>query len=474
MSKEFEKKKKKKGKKLKLWVKAVGIVVICAMGFFVFNTAYRNKYKDRFYPKTYISAKDISGLSIADTENLLKKRYKTSDVVLTLDNHAVARTKLSSVSDYNPEVQLRNALNRQEKYNLYQAMFSRKNFNDSDLEYNREKIQNWIKSVKVLNDTSDKSKDAYVRFDKDINKYVIVKEHIGSIYKTDKIVDYIYSSLKKGEKRINIKKSDFVVAPKVLSINKDLKDETKSLNRLAGHKITLKDQKGTTVVLDSDRYMKYLSYKNGRVSVNKNWLYNYASSLRSNFGAYGNSISFKTPDGRNISVSGGTYRKTISVLSEYHQLEKDILSGRNIERNIKITTTGNDTLGKTFILINKSAQTIEGWKNGKKIISDRVVTGDETKGYGTTRGAYYIFSKESPKVLKGYDKETGEQLYASPVTYWMPFHNGQGIHDATWRSNWSKSAYISGGGSHGCCNAKRATAARAFSAYSVGTPVIVI
>ncbi len=45
----------------------------------------------------------------------------------------------------------------------------------------------------------------------------------------------------------------------------------------------------------------------------------------------------------------------------------------------------------------------------------------------TPDGVYKLKDKEKDAVLKG-------KGYASPVTFWMPFNAGIGIHDASWRN----------------------------------------
>ena len=52
--------------------------------------------------------------------------------------------------------------------------------------------------------------------------------------------------------------------------------------------------------------------------------------------------------------------------------------------------------------------------------------------------------KKSPDVLDG-------PGYSTPVTYWMPFNGGIGLHDATWRSSFGGNIYKTNG-SHGCVN----------------------
>ena len=66
--------------------------------------------------------------------------------------------------------------------------------------------------------------------------------------------------------------------------------------------------------------------------------------------------------------------------------------------------------------------------------------------------------------LKGAD-------YESPVTYWMPFNGGIGLHDATWRSRFGGSIYYYSG-SHGCVNLPYSAAADIYSIVEAGMPVV--
>ena len=54
----------------------------------------------------------------------------------------------------------------------------------------------------------------------------------------------------------------------------------------------------------------------------------------------------------------------------------------------------------------------------------------------------------------------------------MPFHNGQGLHDATWRGAFGGNIYTYGG-SHGCVNLPLDIAAQLYNLVYVGMPVIV-
>ena len=93
------------------------------------------------------------------------------------------------------------------------------------------------------------------------------------------------------------------------------------------------------------------------------------------------------------------------------------------------------------------------------------VSGNLSKGHDTPTGAFGLTYKTMNAVLRGPDYET-------PVTYWMPFNGGQGLHDATWRSSFGGSIYR-GSGSHGCVNCPYSTAAVLYKYVEEGFPVIV-
>lgn len=98
-------------------------------------------------------------------------------------------------------------------------------------------------------------------------------------------------------------------------------------------------------------------------------------------------------------------------------------------------------------------------------MSTDFVSGDPTHGNQTSTGVYSLKYKERNATLKGED-------YATPVSFWMPFNDGQGMHDATWRSSFGGSIYM-GSGSHGCVNLPYSAAASIYENISSGDPVIV-
>ena len=71
------------------------------------------------------------------------------------------------------------------------------------------------------------------------------------------------------------------------------------------------------------------------------------------------------------------------------------------------------------------------------------------------------------------DSRVGGSPYAVEVNYWVPFTNsGQGFHDASWRSNWSKNAYISNG-SGGCVNVSPSVMKQVYDNLNTYDPVVI-
>ena len=158
-----------------------------------------------------------------------------------------------------------------------------------------------------------------------------------------------------------------------------------------------------------------------------------------------------------------------------------------------ITLKGENDIGDTYIEVNLSEQRVIGYKNGKKIAEGDCVSGKEAAGNGTCIGLYKIQDKLSPTVLRGQKKPvtktetkknkkgkkvtktttTYEYEYESPVTYWIQFNGGIGLHDAAgWRSQYGGSIYYYSG-SHGCVNLPLDLAKTLYENFELGDPVVV-
>lgn len=92
------------------------------------------------------------------------------------------------------------------------------------------------------------------------------------------------------------------------------------------------------------------------------------------------------------------------------------------------------------------------------------VSGSVIRGYSTPGGIYGLTYKQRDATLTG-------ETYRTPVSFWMPFNNNIGMHDATWRREFGGNIYITNG-SHGCINLPYSAAKEIYGYVEKGTPVI--
>ena len=82
-----------------------------------------------------------------------------------------------------------------------------------------------------------------------------------------------------------------------------------------------------------------------------------------------------------------------------------------------------------------------------------------------------MYYKEKDRILRGKKLPDGTYEYESPVSYWMPFNGGIGLHDASWRGKFGGQIYRTNG-SHGCINMPVREAAIVYEHAYAGIPVI--
>lgn len=200
------------------------------------------------------------------------------------------------------------------------------------------------------------------------------------------------------------------------------------------------------------------------------------------------SYSFTTPNGSTINVTNKSYGWAINNKTAIPAIEKALgsdtatVDGANYIYGKGYSTYGtgyttiNNGLGKNYVVVSIKEQKLWVIKNGSVAVTlNDVVTGTAQTSSGssdaTPTGVWYIEYKQSPSILRGTNDDGSS--YSSKVNYWMPFTlTGCGLHDASWRTDWSKTAYLKGG-SHGCVNIRPSEIKKVWDAVEMHEPVIV-
>ena len=205
-----------------------------------------------------------------------------------------------------------------------------------------------------------------------------------------------------------------------------------------------------------------------RVSDNGNEYYDdgklneYASNLAAKYNSTETKNTFMTSYGYEISIPSTTYSWVLNQQATANAIRNALYAHQTQTiYPVWAQTAGN---ASTYVEISLTNQRLFLYKDGQQIMATDVVTGNTALGRGTPAGYYTIKSKARNTGLRG-------EGYASPVSYWMPFNGGIGLHDATWRGSFGGTIYQYDG-SHGCVNMPLDKARIAYENVSVGTPVI--
>ena len=242
------------------------------------------------------------------------------------------------------------------------------------------------------------------------------------------------------------------------------------LNKYVSASVTYKCGSSRTV-LDRETINKWLSVdENYSIHIDEGKAREYVDNLANSYNTYGKERKFKTSNGETVTVSGGNYGWLVDNQKETKTLCDIIRSGEAVEREPVYRRTAaahgaNNDLSNTYVEVSIAGQHLWYYKNGNLIVSTDVVTGNSANKHDTPKGTYYIAYKDKNTVLRGEDYET-------PVSFWMPFNGGVGLHDATWRGAFGGNIYR-GSGSHGCVNLPYGAAEKIYSSISPGDPVIV-
>ena len=303
--------------------------------------------------------------------------------------------------------------------------------------------------------------------------YRIVKEDEGNKVDCSKLCQVMEKVVEKSTTQINLEELNCYESPKIKADNQELNDLLNGLNQYAKTKITYKFGENTEV-LDGTIIKDWLSFdENGNVTLDESRIPRYVAGLALKYDTYNQARNFKTNDGSYVTVEGGHYGWKIDQELESQELLELVRLGITGERTANFAQTAvswnNSDLGDSYVEIDLTKQHLWMYVNGQVVVSSDFVSGDMSRGSRRTpSGTFSLYYKKSPAVLKS--TKPGDS-YETPVTYWMPFNGGIGMHDANWRWSFGGSIYTYNG-SHGCINLPTDAARSIYELIYEGFPII--
>ena len=458
-----------------------GIVVLVLLIVYLAGMLY---YNDKFLNGTMVNGSDVGGMTLQKANDQLSKKVNGQSLKLIFNDgqSEVLQSAQLGVS-YNKDNSLNQLMKNQNKWAWFIGFFKNEKNTLTDLiQISDENLTNGIASMEHAKEENQIAPtDACIQY-KDGN-FSIIEETLGSKFNIEELVKNIKVALSEGKQQLDVTKANGYVKPQVYKDDQDLNNQLKAANEYCLSAITYTTPKGKEIALDGSTLITWLnkqddgSYTKDE-SVFKEKLTAFVKELASQYNSIGATRTFTGKDGQSHTVSGGTYGFRVSTDSEVSALLKMINENKSENNRIpehtgQLPSGENGGLGTTYLEINITKQHLWFVKDGSVVLESDFVSGKESDPTRLTpSGTYYIYNKERNRVLRGTKQPNGKYEYESPVSYWMPFNKGIGLHDASWRSTFGGNIYINSG-SHGCINLPTGFAGSLYSQIYVNLPVVV-
>lgn len=458
-----------------------GIVVLVLLIVYLAGMLY---YNDKFLNGTMVNGSDVGGMTLQKANGQLSKKVNGQSLKLIFNDgqSEVLQSAQLGVS-YNKDNSLNQLMKNQNKWAWFIGFFKNEKNTLTDLiQISDENLTNGIASMEHAKEENQIAPtDAYIQY-KD-GSFSIIEETLGSKFNIEELVKNIKVALSEGKQQLDVTKANGYVKPQVYKDDQDLNNQLKAANEYCLSAITYTTPKGKEIALDGSTLITWLSKQDDGSytkdeSVFKEKLTAFVKELASQYNSIGATRTFTGKDGQSHTVSGGTYGFRVSTDSEVSALLKMINENKSENNRIpehtgQLPSGENGGLGTTYLEINITKQHLWFVKDGSVVLESDFVSGKESDSTRLTpSGTYYIYNKERNRVLRGTKQPNGKYEYESPVSYWMPFNKGIGLHDASWRSTFGRDIYINSG-SHGCINLPTGFAGSLYSQIYVNLPVVV-
>lgn len=440
-------------------------------------------YNDKFLNGTKINGLDVSNMTVKEANNILSKNISKQSLILEFNDGNTETLQSSQLGiSFNEKNSINKVMKSQNKWGWFLEIFSTENnLVDDIINIDDEGLNNGILTLEHAKEENQIAPvDAYIKFEN--GEFSIVKEDYGSKFNIENLIKGIKVALGSGKNKVNVDKVDGYEIPNIKEDDEDLNNKLNAANQYCKGKVTYTTASGEVLTLDGSTTINWLTKNDDGTYIRddevfKSNISDFVTTLASKMNTRGERRTFTGADGVSHTVSGGTYGFKV-LQSDETEAILSLIKENQIEENRTPKSTGqlngtNGGLGDTFVEVNITKQHLWFHKNGSVIMESDFVSGTETKSDRLTpSGAYYVYSKERNRVLRGTKQPDGTYEYESPVSYWMPFNKGIGFHDASWRSSFGGSIYLNNG-SHGCINLPSGFAGQLYAQISVNTPVVV-
>ncbi|RGY97509.1 L,D-transpeptidase family protein [Clostridium sp. AM58-1XD] len=454
--------------------RAAYILLTAGLCMFGSMTAFADSEVDA-NPAVYVSGTTINGVNVsgltpeeakARVEQFLKESYELTVVDSsgreTIISHqdiglsAVVKGGLAEVLAKENEGGRQSGPSADNSYSI-----------DLEITYDENALTERLKSLKCMTSGVIETKDAHISAYEEGKEFTIVPEVKGNSVNWERLNTAVKTAIGSGQRWLSLYDAGCYDKVNVYSDNEELKKLCDTMNQY--RTMTVNYVFGEeSEKLDGAVIASWIQGSSGTdIMIDREKAAAYVNALAEKYNTAGKERTFKTTAGNEVKVTG-PYGWRMDTAAETEALLNVIKAGQSIDREPIYSQSaagwGTNEYGSTYVEIDLGNQHVYLYKDGACILDAPCVTGNVSKGWTTPPGIFGLYYKQRDRVLKGED-------YATPVSYWMPFNGGIGLHDANWRGQFGGGIYKTSG-SHGCINLPPQKAAQLYEHVYKNMPVI--
>ncbi|MFT8315832.1 MAG: L,D-transpeptidase/peptidoglycan binding protein [Clostridium sp.] len=426
-------------------------------------------FMKHLYFGSKINGTDVSGKTVEEIKAQMASELHTYSLDIKERGGKKEQIKAGDINlKYKSDQQFKNLKNEQNPLKWPSSFFNTKNSNiTAEISYDKGRLTKQVDNLSCFADSNiiEPKEPSFKYVD---NAFRIVDEIKGNKIDKNILLERLADAISKQESTIDLESANCYITTKYTSKSEKVIKARDMLNKYISSKVTYTFG-NSKEILDGSTINKWLTVDdNFNVILDEGKVKEYVESLADTYNTAGKTRSFHTSSGNTINISGGDYGWQINIDKEVQDLSEAIKKGQIITKQPAYSQTavsyGSSDIGNTYVEIDMAKQHLWFYKNGSLVVEGNVVTGNVSLNDATPAGIYRLKDKERNATLKG-------EGYSAPVSFWMPFNGGIGIHDANWRSVFGGEIYKTNG-SHGCINSPYNLAQTIFDNIDVGNPVV--
>lgn len=463
--------KKGRAKKILLGI-LLGYILIIGIGY----TGVAFYFSSHFLKGTTVFGIDSSNLTAEEVKEQIQSRISEYKLRITeLDGKVETITGPQVNLTYVDDSKVDQLLEKQENWKWITAFSSNKTYElTANTTYDQSTLDGIMDDMSCFQEENIIApQDAYLKENE--TSYEIVPEVEGNTLDREMVKSALIDALDTGKTEIDLAELGCYLKPTIYQDNETLVAERDLLNKYLSTDLTY-DFGGREEKVGAAQVKEWLTKDDeGQWTIDEDGVAAYVQELAYKYDTFGLTHKFRTHAGNTITLKGGDYGWVIKKTDTKDALIAAIKEGQTgtiepVYLYRAMDRSEND-IGGTYVEISIQEQRMWCYEDGVLKVDTPVVTGNPNKeGCETPSGSVWaIDAKKSPATLGTIDT----MGYSSPVTFWMPFVENVGIHDADgWRSEYGGDLYLTNG-SHGCVNTPYDAAEKIYNIVEIGTPVIV-